>query len=236
MGRHRRSTGITAAVAFELGRRYGLTLHLIGTKPTPSPDAPWRRMSAEELKRFKAEIVGKAVAAGRSPEDDWDQVKHDIEIHENLSLRPGGRENRLPRVRRLGLDRASATVGRDPCVRRADHGNSACAGFGRPDRFEAKKPARVDRTIAGKVEGALALMQLTRQDPLRWFVAFGSLSGRWGGKGLSDYAAANDMLAKLTGWFRHQRPDCAGPVATGKRGIGSAWQRSRMTLRSSRAN
>jgi len=59
------------------------------------------------------------------------------------------------------------------------------------------------------VEGAIALMALTRQDPLRWFMAFGSLSGRWGGNGLSDYAAANDAMAKLVGWFRNARPDCA---------------------------
>ena len=39
-------------------------------------------------------------------------------------------------------------------------------------------------------------------------MAFGSLSGRFGGNGLSDYAAANDMLAKLVDWYRRQRPDC----------------------------
>jgi hypothetical protein len=52
-------------------------------------------------------------------------------------------------------------------------------------------------------------MRLTKNDPLRYFLAFGSLSGRYGGNGLSDYASANDMLAKLCGWFRKQRPECA---------------------------
>ena len=51
-------------------------------------------------------------------------------------------------------------------------------------------------------------MALTRSDPLKYFVGFGSLSGRFGGNGLSDYAAANEMLAKLCDWFRQQRPDC----------------------------
>jgi hypothetical protein len=51
-------------------------------------------------------------------------------------------------------------------------------------------------------------MHLTACDPLRYFVGFGSLSGRFGGNGLSDYAAANDMLAKLCGHFRAKRPEC----------------------------
>ena len=63
--------------------------------------------------------------------------------------------------------------------------------------------------MAAKVDGAVALMALTQRDPLRWFVGFGSLSGRFGGNGLSDYAAANDMLAKLIAAFRRRRPQCA---------------------------
>ncbi len=82
------------------------------------------------------------------------------------------------------------------------------AGYGEPDRFEFKKRRKIDRTIEGKVLGAMNLMTLTRPDPLESFVAFGSLSGRFGGNGLSDYAAANDMLAKLVDWYRRQRPDC----------------------------
>jgi hypothetical protein len=75
--------------------------------------------------------------------------------------------------------------------------------------FTRKKREHVLRTIATKVDGAAALMQLTANDPLRYFVAFGSLSGRFGAKGQSDYCAANDMLCKLIDWFRMQRPECA---------------------------
>ena len=56
--------------------------------------------------------------------------------------------------------------------------------------------------MAGKLDGAAALMSLTRQDPLRYFIGFGSIGGRYGGNGLSDYATANDMFAKLCQWYR----------------------------------
>ena len=83
------------------------------------------------------------------------------------------------------------------------------AGYGKSARFDKKRLEHVRRTIDAKVGGAAALMALTRQDPLRWFVAFGSIAGRFGGNGLTDYAAANDMLAKLIDWFRSERPQCA---------------------------
>ena len=55
-------------------------------------------------------------------------------------------------------------------------------------------------------------MKLTRQDPLEVFLAFGSVSGRFGGHGQTDYSLASDMLAKLIQRFRVERPDCASIV------------------------
>jgi hypothetical protein len=52
-------------------------------------------------------------------------------------------------------------------------------------------------------------MDLTREDPIRHFVAMGSISGRFGANGQSDYSLANDMLAKLVSWYRGQRPEVA---------------------------
>ena len=86
------------------------------------------------------------------------------------------------------------------------------AGFERAASFEKKKLELVDATIRAKVDGAANLMALTRTDPLRFFVMFGSVSGRFGGVGQTDYCLANEMLAKLGAWYRKQRPDC--PVTT----------------------
>ncbi len=51
-------------------------------------------------------------------------------------------------------------------------------------------------------------MALTLNDPVRFFVMFGSVSGRFGGVGQTDYCLANELLAKLGAWYRGQRPDC----------------------------
>jgi hypothetical protein len=86
------------------------------------------------------------------------------------------------------------------------------AGFERAASFEKKKLDLVDATIRAKVDGAANLMTLTMNDPVRFFVMFGSVSGRFGGVGQTDYCLANEMLAKLGAWYQKRRPDC--PVTT----------------------
>ena len=64
------------------------------------------------------------------------------------------------------------------------------------------------RCIAVKCDGAANLAILTRQDPLRYFVGFGSTSGRFGGLGQADYSLASDLLAKMVGRLAVERPEC----------------------------
>jgi len=202
--------GITAAAVEELAKRYGLRLHLLGLSPKPSDDAPWRNYSEAEMNQFKASIVRKAIAEGRSPDDDWEKIKHDLEIHETLQrMTEAGIKVTYHSCDVSDWDALAATLDRvrqlDGPIQGIVHG----AGYAKSSRFETVRPDRFQRTVQGKVAGAVALMALTQRDPIHYFVAFGSLSGRFGGNGLSDYAAANEMLAKLIGWYRRQRPESA---------------------------
>ena len=82
------------------------------------------------------------------------------------------------------------------------------AGVVHDAAFRRKKPAHVRETFAAKNVSAAALIELTKEDPLRHFVAFGSMSGRLGMTGQTDYSAANDLLAKQIDSLRHARPEC----------------------------
>src|SRR5690606_9118954 len=44
---------------------------------------------------------------------------------------------------------------------------------------------------------------------VRHLLAFGSIGGRFGANGGSDYSLACDLLAKTVGRLRHDRPACA---------------------------
>ncbi|HEY1600435.1 MAG TPA: SDR family oxidoreductase, partial [Pirellulales bacterium] len=202
--------GITAAVALALGQRFGAKLHLIGRSEVPQEDAPWRHSTDDQLDEMKVQIVRRAIAEGRSPDREWERIKCDIEIYRSLQKFAAAGVQATYHSCDLADWQQLAKVLAE--IRRVDgpidgivHG----AGFADSGRFGTRTREKLERTFAGKLDGAVGLMSLTRQDPVRYFVGFGSISGRFGGNGLADYAAANDMLAKLIDWYRSTRPDCA---------------------------
>ncbi len=205
--------GVTAVVARALAARYGAKLNLIGSSPLPEIPDGCRDLSDKQTKQLKARMMKEAVANKENPIETWTRFEKALEIDNTLRLfaDAGLRatyhscdvsdREALARV----LEKIRAV---DGPIQGIIHG----AGFERASRFDRKQPALVDRTIAAKVDGAAALMELTRQDPVRFFAAFGSTSGRFGGVGQTDYCMANELLAKLTDWYRRQRPDCHATV------------------------
>src|SRR5262249_28752593 len=146
-----------------------------------------------DLKQLKMSMALDARRAGRDPTAAWSAVERAMEIDRNLAAFAArgihvryhccdvADRDALAQV----LDRIRAE---DGPVEGILHG----AGIEEAARFENKLPHKVTATIAAKVDGAAALMALTRQDPLAFFVAFGSVSGRFGGHGQTDYSLASD--------------------------------------------
>ncbi|MBX3439840.1 MAG: SDR family NAD(P)-dependent oxidoreductase, partial [Planctomycetaceae bacterium] len=201
--------GITAESARELGRRFGLKLHLIGRSPAPNVPAARRSLDAASLAQWRSEIMIAAREQGVKPNEAWELVEKSIEIDRTL------REFAAAGIRAeyhtcdVGDREALAAVLDE--IRQTDgpidgilHG----AGIERPCRFEKKTSDSVRATFAAKVDGAYHLMTLTQQDPIRHFIAYGSISGRLGSNGQTDYCAASDMLCKLAAWYHQQRPEC----------------------------
>jgi 3-hydroxybutyryl-CoA dehydrogenase len=193
--------GITAEVARRLAVRFGLRLVLLGT--TPPGDEPWERLDARALEALKRDVMIGARASGRKPNEAWDVIARVIEVRRNLAaLQACGIEASYhvcriddPEALRDTLSAVRASAGP---FRGVIHG----AGFEHTGRFDRKTPAEVHRTLGGKVNGLVGLVDVLRHDPLEAFVAFGSLTGRCGGVGQTDYALANDLLAKLVTHYR----------------------------------
>jgi acyl transferase domain-containing protein len=200
--------GVTAEVAGGLGAAPGTVLHLVGSSPVPEVPDAWRNLDAEGLRKLRESVMRDSLARKELPADGWSRVEKAIEIDTTLrrladaGIRASyhacdvGDRTALARL----LDRIRASDG--PIVG-VIHG----AGFEKASRFSRKKADLVDRTVRAKVDGAVNLMALTRGDPLRAFVVFGSISGRFGAVGQTDYCAANECVAKLVRWYRGQRPE-----------------------------
>jgi len=201
--------GVTAAVARELGRRFGVQLHLLGTTPAPRGDAPRQGRSEAELKELRRETSLRARQDGKVPSEEWQRLERAMELDDNLRrLREEGIQSHYHCCDITDAASLDATLKE---IRRAHgpiQGVIHGAGIEAACRFVRKQPSAVRRCIAVKCDGAANLAALTRRDPLRYFVGFGSTSGRFGGLGQADYSLASDLLAKMVGRLAAERPDC----------------------------
>jgi NAD(P)-dependent dehydrogenase (short-subunit alcohol dehydrogenase family) len=194
--------GITAHVALRLAKQFGLKLHVLGT--TPWTEQAWEQCGASELLEQKHRVMIDARAAGKKPNEAWEALSRQIEVRRNMVAYEEQHISAqyhcchiedLKRLEEL-LESIRATSGP---IRGIVHG----AGIEITGRFDRKSPETVGRTLESKVDGAIALISFTRDDPLEAIVAFGSMSGRFGGVGQTDYAMANEILAKLLVQYRN---------------------------------
>ena len=202
--------GITAFVGLELARRYGLRLHLLGRQPRREFPSHWQQLWAQGSRQLKLEVLDQARQAGEAnPASVWERTNKQLEIEASLahlasqgveayyySCDLGNKEQlreTLDKVRKFGP------------IKGILHG----AGSGRDAKFEHKEPGRVEQCFLAKVDGTLNLLELTGQDPLSHVLAFGSISGRFGANGHSDYSLANDAMAKIINSYRRLRPEVA---------------------------
>jgi acyl transferase domain-containing protein/acyl carrier protein/NAD(P)-dependent dehydrogenase (short-subunit alcohol dehydrogenase family) len=204
--------GITAFVAEELALRYDLRLHLIGTAPVPDVPDAWRGLDEAGTRELKLAIMQSARLDTRpnavNPIKAWQNVEKAIEIDATLErMRSKG-----IRVEYYGCDCSDAKSLKSVLeqIRRnfgPIHGCLHGAGVGQDARFDRKRPDKVEQCLSAKVDGAIALMDATAGDPLEFFIGFGSISGRFGANGHSDYSMANDGMAKCIDWYRAKRPE-----------------------------
>ncbi len=201
--------GITAVVAREFGRNFNCKLKLVGSTPLESFDPSWRLLDKIGLDSLKKKVMKDALNTKVSPLAAWQKIEKMLNIDKNL------REMQI-----LGIDVEyfSCDVRNENEVRRlVDHiaqkegpvvGFVHGAGFESSCRFEKKKPDNVKKTMEIKVSGARSFMKFLDPKALKYFIGFGSTSGRFGGVGQADYSAANDTLSKLLEWYGQYNENC----------------------------
>jgi NAD(P)-dependent dehydrogenase (short-subunit alcohol dehydrogenase family) len=195
--------GITAEICREIAARYRPTLVILGR--TPLPEAPESTDTAgiDDQHALKARVIASMRGSGRpfSPADVERTVQrllNDREIRDTLATLAGlgarvhyyaadARDDQ-----RLGsvIGEIYARFGRLDAV---VHG----AGIIEDKLLRDKTVESFDRVLGTKVESAFGLVRHLRPDTLRALVFFTSVAGRFGNRGQSDYAVANEALNKL---------------------------------------
>ncbi|WP_235033214.1 type I polyketide synthase [Rubripirellula obstinata] len=199
--------GITAMTAMELAKRHGLKLHMLGMAKAQAIDPETRAAAKADRPALRRQTMAKIQSQGENPVKHWRNYEKAIEIDQTLD-----------ECSRLGIRATYHSVDVSDAhevarildqIRQVDgpiHGVIQGAGSGQDARFDRKRPEKVQQCLQAKIDGCAALASATVNDPLEFFIGFGSISGRFGANGHTDYSAANDMLSKMIGRLSVQRP------------------------------
>jgi acyl transferase domain-containing protein/acyl carrier protein/NAD(P)-dependent dehydrogenase (short-subunit alcohol dehydrogenase family) len=201
--------GVTCEVARGLASRYALKLHLFGTAPLPNNIDSLRNLTEAQLKELKKETAINARKAGNNPAHEWRKIEKANELDKNIHRYAEAGVQAV--YHSVDITDRSALANKLDEIRRTDgqiNGIIHGAGVEAACKFTRKKQNSVDATISSKCTGASNLFALTRNDNLQYFIGFGSTSGRFGGVGQTDYSLASDLLAKMTGKYATERPEC----------------------------
>ncbi|MBX7166293.1 MAG: SDR family NAD(P)-dependent oxidoreductase [Pirellulales bacterium] len=212
--------GITAKVAVELARHGQPHLVLVGRTALPSDDEPTELQALTEPAELKRALIQRLEAAGqpatpKAVEREHRQLLAAREIRATLAeIAAAGAtwEYHALDVRDIDafgrlIDQLNATGG----VQGVVHG----AGVIEDKLLRDKTPESFDRVFRTKVDSALVLAERLDPTQLKFCVLFSSLASRYGNRGQSDYAAANEVLSKLAAQLDRRWPGRVCAIAWG---------------------
>ncbi len=190
--------GITAKIAEELARRFQPKLVLVGSSPEPTAE-PADTASLTAQGEIKAVLMKRAGADAKPAvvEAAYRRLVKDREIRGNLAaIRAAGgtvdyRAVDVKDAAAFGalIDELNAAGG----IAGVIHG----AGVIEDKLLKDKTPESFERVFGTKVDSALTLARKLDPAKVKFFSLFASITSRYGNRGQSDYAAANEVLSKL---------------------------------------
>ena len=198
--------GITAEVSKKLALRYKPTIILAGRSPLP-PEEPPETAAHESAEALKKALIDQMRGSHqnltpRQVETVLSETLRDREMRKNFAaMVDAGATVHYHQVNVLDEKAFGAfirhiynTYGRlDGVI----HG----AGVIEDKRIEDKTPGSFDRVFDTKAHSAFVLSRSLRSNLLKFLVFFSSVSGRFGNRGQSDYAAANEVLNKMAAYL-----------------------------------
>lgn len=202
--------GIGLLCARALAEAHGVTVIVTGREQPPDASEDWMQLGADEFKAYARDQLRQATSA-RTP----------VIIRRELARKQRCRELQLSladlAARGLAVhyrvcDVTNAAAVRQLCDEIGDALRVVIhnAGVDRPIRLAQKTADQFLETVRTKVMGFAHLCAAVAQRPgLVQFCNVGSLTGRWGGMtGETDYAAANEALARLGLWAQRHALAC----------------------------
>ncbi|MBI3299161.1 MAG: SDR family NAD(P)-dependent oxidoreductase [Elusimicrobia bacterium] len=216
--------GLGAELAKEIARRSKCQLVLVGRTALATEAASWVRMSPEELdamkKRLWEDLKNDKTVKKATPallEREFSKVRKAIDLHraiEAMSL-AGSKVLYLQADMADGASVAKAVKAALKAHGRIDFVIHA-AGLDESKALADKKPEDFDRVFKAKAHGAFNLVKNVPPVRGQRWAFLSSVTGRFGNFAQTDYAAANDFLAKLSASMNAKRRGAVADAVGGK--------------------
>ncbi|TMF05935.1 MAG: SDR family NAD(P)-dependent oxidoreductase [Chloroflexi bacterium] len=213
--------GITAAVALELAKRYQPNLVIVGRSPRPDDAETSDTVSLTTAAEIKEHLIERLQQQGQplapaAVEAAYQRLRQDREIRANLE-RIAGAGGRVHYYQADVRDRAAITRVLEDVEQRLGGIDGVIHGAGviEDKLVKDKTPESFDRVFGTKTTSAVHLSEHLKPERLKFCVFFASIASRYGNKGQSDYAAANEMLSKLALQLDRRWPGRVFSVAWG---------------------
>jgi cytochrome P450/NAD(P)-dependent dehydrogenase (short-subunit alcohol dehydrogenase family) len=206
--------GIGLLCARALAERWGATVVVTGRDAPAEGTETWAQITEPQFTDYVRDQLRAAGPRGEfaAVRQEMAQLRRRRDLRATLDTIAAANLQIHYRVCDVTDPRAVQSLCREfgPSLRVVVHN----AGVDRPVRLAQKTADSFIDTIRVKVDGFANLCAAVADNPhLVRFLNVGSLTGRWGGMpGETDYAAANEGLARLGLWAKHNALPC--PVKT----------------------
>jgi NADP-dependent 3-hydroxy acid dehydrogenase YdfG len=203
---------VTASCARALALRTGAGLVLLGRSPELTDEPPWLRDARTEADIKRACLDHAPPGERPAPKALGEACRRVLANREILgsleALAAGG----VPAVYRSvdvrDASRVAAVLHEVRSTFGPFRGIIHGAGVIRDRRLEDKRDEDFKEVLGTKLAGLRAVLDATREDDLRCIVLFASATGRYGRRGQSDYAVANQALVSVAQAEASRRPQC----------------------------
>ncbi|MDW8316858.1 MAG: SDR family NAD(P)-dependent oxidoreductase [Anaerolineae bacterium] len=208
--------GITSAITTDLAAHSGGIFYLLDLVPAPARDDKYVMLFRQGREALKQALIEEAKATGQkvTPKQIDDKIMA-VERQEAALRAIESVEAAGGTVHYYSLDlRDGEAVARVVEDIRQRHGKIDVllhAGGLLIDRtLPNKEPQQFSLVYDVKADGFFSILKAAKGMPIGATVAFSSVAGRFGNNGQTDYAAANDLLCKVTSSLRNWRPATRG--------------------------
>ncbi len=204
---------IVAAITADLARASGGTFHLLDLTPEPDADDPDMRAFLDDRDGFKGLLASRMKERGERPTPV--AIEKELARYERLAAALTA----IDSVREAGgtVHYHSVDLTDAEAVGRATEAVLAvsdridllvhAAGLEISRSLPDKEPREYNLVYDVKADGWFNVWQGLQGVPVGATVVFSSVAGRFGNAGQTDYAAANDLLCKISSSMRRTRPD-----------------------------